>query len=130
MPLGPPSNRNDTGTCSTSEICCRRLAPTRLVPFSYFWICWKVRPSASPSFSWLMPSMIRRIRTRLPTYLSTGFGALVDISDSPWDQASVPVLTLLRTRDLHSPLNDKIGRTPAKYDQRALGIDIRSGPQD
>src|ERR1700727_294027 len=57
-----------------------RLGPTRLVPFSYFCTCWKVRPSASPSFSWLMPSMIRRMRTRLPTYLSTGFGALVDIS--------------------------------------------------
>src|SRR6266481_2601685 len=57
-----------------------RLAPTRLVPFSYFWTCWKVRPKASPSFSWLMPSMMRRMRTRLPTYLSTGLGALVDIS--------------------------------------------------
>src|SRR5258708_30526213 len=31
-----------------------------------------------------MPSMMRRMRTRLPTYLSTGFGALVDISNSPW----------------------------------------------
>src|SRR5665213_1274823 len=64
-----------------------RLAPTRLVPFSYFWTCWKVRPNASPSFSWLMPSMMRRMRTRLPTYLSTGFGALVDISNTPWDYA-------------------------------------------
>src|SRR5689334_25273591 len=59
-----------------------RLAPTRLVPFSYFWICWKVRPSASPSFSWLMPSIMRRMRTRLPTYLSTGLGAF-DISVTP-----------------------------------------------
>src|SRR5258707_15398480 len=64
-----------------------RLAPTRLVPFSYFWTCWKVRPSASPSFSWLMPSMMRRMRTRLPTYLSTGLGALVDICNTPWDYA-------------------------------------------
>src|ERR1700739_3084940 len=62
-----------------------RLAPTRLVPFSYFWTCWKVRPKASPSFSWLMPSMIRRMRTRLPTYLSTGLGALADISSTPWE---------------------------------------------
>src|SRR5712672_1455845 len=60
-----------------------RLAPTRLVPFSYFCTCWNVRPNASPSFSWLMPSMMRRIRTRLPTYLSTGLGALVDISNTP-----------------------------------------------
>src|SRR6185312_12270345 len=29
-----------------------------------------------------MPSMMRRMRTRLPTYLSTGFGALVDIRHS------------------------------------------------
>src|SRR5579863_8575069 len=65
-----------------------RLAPTRLVPFSYFCTCWKVRPSASPSFSWLIPSMMRRIRTRLPTYLSTGLGALVDIANAPQDHGS------------------------------------------
>src|ERR1700726_4785531 len=64
-----------------------RLAPTRLVPFSYFCTCWNVNPSASPSFSWLMPSMMRRMRTRLPTYLSTGLGALVDIANTPWDRA-------------------------------------------
>src|SRR3981081_3494257 len=64
-----------------------RLAPTRLVPFSYFCTCWKCRPNASPSFSWLMPSMMRRMRTRLPTYLSTGLGALVDISNTPWHHA-------------------------------------------
>src|ERR1700692_1857409 len=34
-----------------------------------------------------MPSMMRRMRTRLPTYLSTGLGALVDISNTPWDYA-------------------------------------------
>jgi hypothetical protein len=34
-----------------------------------------------------MPSMMRRIRTRLPTYLSTGFGALLDIANSPCDRA-------------------------------------------
>ena len=34
-----------------------------------------------------MPSMMRRIRTRLPTYLSTGLGALVDISKHSWDSA-------------------------------------------
>ena len=38
---------------------CRRLAPTRLVPFSYFWICWNVIPRFSPSFSWLIPSIFR-----------------------------------------------------------------------
>src|ERR1700722_14568939 len=64
-----------------------RRAPTRFVPFSYFCTCWKVSPNASPSFSWLMPSMMRRMRTRLPTYLSTGLGALVDIINTPWDYA-------------------------------------------
>jgi hypothetical protein len=49
-------------------------------PFSYFCTCWNVRPSASPSFSWLMPSIIRRMRTRLPTCLSIklrGFFAIL-----------------------------------------------------
>jgi hypothetical protein len=32
-----------------------------------------------------MPSMMRRMRTRLPTYLSTGLGALVDIANTPRD---------------------------------------------
>src|ERR1700757_4417706 len=47
----------------------------RLVPLSYFCTCWKVRPSASPSFSWLIANIMRRMRTRLPTCLSMGFGA-------------------------------------------------------
>src|SRR5689334_18148111 len=106
-PLGPPSNRNDTGTCSTSEICCNRLAPTRLVPFSYFWICWKVRPSASPSFSWLMPSMMRRMRTRLPTYLSTGFGALVDISPTLLGFLAPETHQMLQTRNRQILLGGK-----------------------
>jgi hypothetical protein len=29
--------------------------------------------------------MMRRMRTRLPTYLSTGLGALVDIANTPCD---------------------------------------------
>ena len=54
----------------------------RLVPFSYFCTCWKVRPSASPSFSWLMLSIIRRMRTREPTCLSIGLGAFLAINVS------------------------------------------------
>ena len=61
-------------TFSVLEICCRRLAPILFVPFSYFCTCWKVRLSASPSFSWLMPSRTRRMRTRDPTCLSIGLG--------------------------------------------------------
>ena len=38
-------------------------------------------------FLGLAASMMRRIRTRLPTYLSTGLGALVDISKHSWDCA-------------------------------------------
>ena len=46
-----------------------RLALIRFVPFSYFCTCWKVRPSAAPSFCWLIASTLRRIRTRLPEML-------------------------------------------------------------
>src|SRR4030095_4252564 len=68
------------------EICCNRLAPMRLVPFSYFCTCWKVRPSAAPSFSWLIASIMRGIRTRLPTYWSVGFGPsfAAIVSEPPW----------------------------------------------
>src|ERR1700716_3134709 len=60
-----------------SAACCSRLAPIRLTPYSYFCTCWKVSPKASPSFSWLIPSIMRRMRSRLPTCLSMGFGTLV-----------------------------------------------------
>ena len=46
-----PSKKKETGTFRIWEMCCSRLAPIRLVPFSYFWTCWKVSPSLSPSFS-------------------------------------------------------------------------------
>ncbi|CDL01268.1 protein of unknown function [Magnetospirillum gryphiswaldense MSR-1 v2] len=45
-----------------------------MAPRSYFCTCWKVRPKASPSFSWLIPNSVRRNRTRLPTCTSMGFG--------------------------------------------------------
>src|SRR5262249_23533518 len=69
--------KNDTGTCRICEMCCKRLAPMRFVPLSYFCTCWNVSPRASPSFSWLIPSIIRRIRTRLPTFLSHGLGTFL-----------------------------------------------------
>jgi len=72
---GAPSKKNATGTCRMLEICSNRLAPMRLVPFSYFCTCWKVRPSASPSFVWLIASILRRMRTRRPTCTSVEFGA-------------------------------------------------------
>jgi hypothetical protein len=70
---GTPSKKNGTGTLDTPAICCSRLAPIRLAPFSYFCICWNVTPTAFPSFSWLIFNIIRRTRTRLPTCLSIGF---------------------------------------------------------
>src|ERR1700732_52030 len=36
-------------------------------------------PSWSPSFSWLIDNIIRRMRTRLPTCLSIGFGVFLAI---------------------------------------------------
>ncbi len=54
-----------------------REAPTRLTPRSYFWTCWKVRPSASPSRSCDMPINVRRSRMRAPTCTSTGLARLL-----------------------------------------------------
>ena len=62
-------------TSRIREISCRRLAPIRLEPFSYFCTCWNDTSSAAPSFCWLMPSTIRRMRTRLPTCRSMGLGS-------------------------------------------------------
>ena len=43
---GISSKKYDTGTSSTLANSNRRLEPMRLEPRSYFWICWKVRPTA------------------------------------------------------------------------------------
>src|SRR5262245_6377595 len=66
-----------------SLICCNRLAPKRFMPLSYFCTCWNERPSAFPSFSWLIASICRRIRTRLPTCLSTELVAFSPIARIP-----------------------------------------------
>src|SRR5580692_4518605 len=76
---GAPSKKNSTGTWRMCAICCNRLAPTRLMPFSYFWICWKVRPRPWAKAVCDMPSIRRRIRMRAPTYLSVGLGVLIAI---------------------------------------------------
>src|SRR5215467_11920089 len=49
----------------------------RFSPLSYFCTCWKERPSAAPSFSWLIASILRRMRTRRPTCWSVGLGAVL-----------------------------------------------------
>jgi hypothetical protein len=68
-------------------MCCKRLAPMRFVPLSYFCTCWNVSPRPSASFSWLIPSIFRAIRTRLPTCLSTGLGAFLTIACSRFTSA-------------------------------------------
>ena len=60
-----------------------RLELTRFAPFSYFWTCWKVTPSASATASWLMqdvpqptmvPNMnIDRIGKALAGHAAGGF---------------------------------------------------------
>src|SRR3984885_11879933 len=76
---GAPSKKNSTGTRRMCAICCNRLAPTRLMPFSYFWICWKVRSRPWARAVCDMPSIRRRMRMRAPTCLSVGFGVLIAI---------------------------------------------------
>src|SRR3954451_14540228 len=126
MPQGPPSNRNDTGTRSISEICWMRLAPTRVVPFSYFCTCWNVSPNASPSFSWLMPSMMRRMRTRLPTYLSTGFGALVDILQHSRDYALIKARrSMPQTLAPSNPAGDRVGNADSSSNEGLGGFGNR-----
>ena len=59
-----------TSCCSASSelaACHRRLAPKRLLPFSYFWICWKVMPSARPKAVCDKPARLRACRKRWPT---------------------------------------------------------------
>ena len=62
----------------------------RLEPRSYFWICWNVRPTAVPSFSWLMPRSVRRWRIRAPTWTSTGCDLAISSHPSlDFDDATV-----------------------------------------
>lgn len=67
-------------------------SPNLLVPRSYFWICWKVTPSASPSFSCDSPSNVLRSRIRLPTWASI-VSACVDIVEAGSVKGSVLLTT-------------------------------------
>src|SRR6185503_6527296 len=66
-----------TSHLNTSAIWVSREPARRLVPFSYFWICWKVTPSISPSVVCDMLACCRISRTRLPIATSTGLGCLL-----------------------------------------------------
>src|SRR5438128_8664753 len=61
------SKKNDTGTARILAASLRRLAPTRLLPFSYFCTCWKLTPSSCPNRSWDRPAASRAARMRSPT---------------------------------------------------------------
>ena len=116
-------------------MCCRRLAPMRLVPFSYFWICWNVMPRCSPSFSWLMPSIMRRRRTRLPTWMSIGFGCfLLAISASCFlvaRQRTASSASPGRVSDAHSRHDSQSRQHVFNADRRCqrLGDRIMSDPK-
>src|SRR5882724_4649839 len=68
-----------------------------------------------------MPSMMRRMRTRLPTYLSTGLGALVDIINTPWHDAcrlkQKRSRTLLRRQCRQILLGNSVGNECRKFEQ-------------
>ena len=68
------SKKNVGATCNTLANLHQPAGADAVLPFSYFCSCWKVTPTASPSFVWLMPSIIRRMRTRRPTCRSIGSG--------------------------------------------------------
>src|SRR4030088_767300 len=93
----------------------------RLVPFSYFCTCWNVSPSAPPSFSWLIDSIIRRMRTRLPTCLSIGFGAFLAI-------IMISYATSTGRNGVHSISVVKGGRQPGGEGRRTVGGSDRPHP--
>ena len=64
-----PQTIGSISTCLSRLFPIRRewLALMRLDPFSYFWTCWNVSPSAFAISVWLISSMRRRMRKRLPT---------------------------------------------------------------
>jgi hypothetical protein len=81
--LGPgaPSKKNEIGTWSVSAIFANLPAPTRFTPFSYFWTCWNVTPSALARSVCDIRQTRRCARINWPTSLSLGSGAFA------WDRA-------------------------------------------
>src|SRR5579871_5630769 len=77
----------------------------RFEPRSYFCTCWKVSPSASASFSWLILSALRRRRTCNPTCTSIGFGVRSSVFTG--------IATLLSLAGANIGARTTIGRRPA-----------------
>jgi hypothetical protein len=145
-PPGAPSKKKGTGTCRIWDMCWSLLALMRFTPFSYFWTIWNVKPSASPSFFWLIPSIIRRMRTRLPTCRSTGLVLLVedavftetashgsdhravprhcDDSTDPWRVAISRVMAArIRTDGFIDPCTPTLAAKPPVVPDWVLGVD-------
>src|ERR1700722_8206223 len=78
-----------------------------------------------------MPSMMRRMRTRLPTYLSTGFGALVDISNTPWDTPlGMRRTKLCLRRQYRQILLGSVGEQCRRFEQRTDRVFTRRARQN
>jgi hypothetical protein len=71
---GMSSKKYCTVVSSTRAASKRREADIRLVPRSFFWICWNVTPRSRPISCCERPIIVRRSRRRLPTWMSIGFG--------------------------------------------------------
>jgi hypothetical protein len=64
FPKQVPSKKYAGATLRRLASCCKRLALILFVPFSYFWTCWKLILTASPTWVWLRPKMSLRVRSR------------------------------------------------------------------
>ena len=83
---GPPSpggvaslKKNEISTPRINASSKRRLALIRFAPFSYFWTCWNVTPTASANWVCDIPADSRRNRKRPPTCTSIGCGLLIRV---------------------------------------------------
>src|SRR5262245_24897330 len=94
----------------------------RFMPFSYFCTCWNVRPSAFPSFSWLIASICRRIRTRLPTCLSMEFVAF-----SPTTRLPRATRTFPHVSDIGDPQLGVL-RSHRFWTDHISGADVADAP--
>src|SRR5262245_33248962 len=94
------------------------------MPFSYFCTCWNVSPNASANVCWVMPSIMRRMRMRLPTCTSIALGAFV---------LGLAMARIAHTRDLVHAVRprgrpDRHGATKAVgTDHNAPGMRIAAG---
>jgi len=65
------------GTSRTCAMSQSREAAIRLVPLSFFWICWNDTPTRVARSAWVRPNIQRRARMRSPTMRSISVVARV-----------------------------------------------------